>query len=500
MDDPHVKPQNAEPTPVRPALRQEEIVKPVGKKAEQKPKRAQPKITFTSSDDSDDEFAAAALLVKKKEAEKKRLRLQKKEAKRRKSVSKVISSPLSAPEDEDEQEEDDEEPEKLDAILPTPVRQPVIVTDISPPAADYESSELSDLTDLSDLEDEVGIPPLAPPAMQLEQAPEPTSKRVLDELEPQEEQAAQRASKKARLAESEPSPLFDDALFSRVQVEEEFVLPLEIRERSTSAEKAPLPEVPESEVQEEAPEDEEDEDNMAEVAPAKNNRKKGKAGRRKAASKTKKKKKAAPAAPTRSRTTSRALSATPGVQALGLAEDDEDAYYLRLQLERVRAGKPSFPDEIPEEPEAPEGYQRPAPRHDTGCARAEGYYRVPQAEKLSYLAARNQAQVDTSQGTSSIAISRLARVNARHLVSGLDKTKKATASDADVLQFNQLRTRKKQLRFARSPIHDWGLYAQEYIPAGEMVIEYVGEQIRQQIADKREKQYERQGIGSSYLL
>jgi histone-lysine N-methyltransferase SETD1 len=33
-----------------------------------------------------------------------------------------------------------------------------------------------------------------------------------------------------------------------------------------------------------------------------------------------------------------------------------------------------------------------------------------------------------------------------------------------------------------------------------MVIEYVGELIRQQVADRREKAYERQGIGSSYLF
>ncbi|KAJ2980176.1 hypothetical protein NUW54_g11041 [Trametes sanguinea] len=51
-----------------------------------------------------------------------------------------------------------------------------------------------------------------------------------------------------------------------------------------------------------------------------------------------------------------------------------------------------------------------------------------------------------------------------------------------------------------SPIHDWGLYAMEKISRGEMVIEYVGEVIRAQVADKREKAYERQGIGSSYLF
>jgi SET domain-containing protein len=40
----------------------------------------------------------------------------------------------------------------------------------------------------------------------------------------------------------------------------------------------------------------------------------------------------------------------------------------------------------------------------------------------------------------------------------------------------------------------------ERISRGEMVIEYVGEVIRAQVADKREKTYERQGIGSSYLF
>ena len=60
--------------------------------------------------------------------------------------------------------------------------------------------------------------------------------------------------------------------------------------------------------------------------------------------------------------------------------------------------------------------------------------------------------------------------------------------------------RKKQLKFAKSGIHDWGLFALEPILADEMVIEYVGQKIRQPIADLREKRYEAIGIGSSYLF
>lgn len=74
------------------------------------------------------------------------------------------------------------------------------------------------------------------------------------------------------------------------------------------------------------------------------------------------------------------------------------------------------------------------------------------------------------------------------------------ASETDVLKFNQLKRRKKPVRFARSAIHNWGLYAEANISAGDMIIEYVGEIIRQQVADMREKKYMMSGIGSSYLF
>ncbi|KAJ3160866.1 histone methyltransferase set1 [Geranomyces michiganensis] len=58
----------------------------------------------------------------------------------------------------------------------------------------------------------------------------------------------------------------------------------------------------------------------------------------------------------------------------------------------------------------------------------------------------------------------------------------------------------RTLKFARSPIHDWGLFAARRIPTNDFVIEYIGEIIREKVADIREKGYERQGIGSSYLF
>ena len=48
------------------------------------------------------------------------------------------------------------------------------------------------------------------------------------------------------------------------------------------------------------------------------------------------------------------------------------------------------------------------------------------------------------------------------------------------------------MRFGKSAIHDWGLFAMENIGADEMVIEYVGDVIRPVLADDREKRYEKQ--------
>ncbi|KAL2936852.1 Histone-lysine N-methyltransferase ATXR7 [Bienertia sinuspersici] len=76
----------------------------------------------------------------------------------------------------------------------------------------------------------------------------------------------------------------------------------------------------------------------------------------------------------------------------------------------------------------------------------------------------------------------------------------AAAEGAELLKTSQLKARKKRLRFQRSKIHDWGLIAMEPIETDDFVIEYVGELIRPRISDIREHQYEKMGIGSSYLF
>ncbi|WFD35091.1 [histone H3]-lysine(4) N-trimethyltransferase [Malassezia cuniculi] len=180
----------------------------------------------------------------------------------------------------------------------------------------------------------------------------------------------------------------------------------------------------------------------------------------------------------------------PDVRAAGIVCDDEEAYFLKVALEKEARGQelPPLEDDSDEDDMC----------HRSGSARAEGFYKIPPERKAAHLPDRNRAIVEPR--VSSLASARNNRADSRRLAHDIEQHKRETLGDTDILKFNQLRTRKKQLRFAKSPIHDWGLYAMEVIPPGDMVIEYVGEIVRQQVADHREKMYERAGNFSTYLF
>ena len=169
-----------------------------------------------------------------------------------------------------------------------------------------------------------------------------------------------------------------------------------------------------------------------------------------------------------------------------------------------------------------EGYYVP---NESGCARTEGTKKILNSEKSLYLPHRIKVQkareereaqakkagkdfVAEAAEAAKIAAekllakgnSRASRVSNRRFVADLNDQKKTLGGDSDVLRFNQLQKRKKPVKFARSAIHNWGLYAMENIPMNDMIIEYVGEKVRQQVADLRELRYLKSGIGSSYLF
>ncbi|KAL2439041.1 Histone-lysine N-methyltransferase, H3 lysine-4 specific [Exophiala dermatitidis] len=184
--------------------------------------------------------------------------------------------------------------------------------------------------------------------------------------------------------------------------------------------------------------------------------------------------------------------------------------------EQIRNLKPgSQPGGLRTEPPI-EGYYVPNP---TGSARTEPIRKILESEKSKYLPhrikvqkAREKREAEAKKDPSGAkqqavelpkASSRGKRADDRRTVKDLDRQREMLrdlGDDADVLRFNQLQKRKKPVKFARSAIHNWGLYSLERIQTSEMIIEYVGEKIRQEIADLREIKYTESGIGSSYLF
>lgn len=173
-----------------------------------------------------------------------------------------------------------------------------------------------------------------------------------------------------------------------------------------------------------------------------------------------------------------------------------------------------------------EGYYVQNP---TGSARTEGVKKILNSEKSKYLPhrikvqkareerearandnpavaaekAKQEAAANKAKKFTTAASSRSNRVNNRRLVNDINLQKQTLSSagvETDAVRFNQLKKRKKLVKFDRSAIHGWGLYAMENIAFNDMIIEYVGEKVRQKVADLREERYDKQGIGSSYLF
>lgn len=166
----------------------------------------------------------------------------------------------------------------------------------------------------------------------------------------------------------------------------------------------------------------------------------------------------------------------------------------------------------------------------SGCARTEGYSQIPLSEKVNYLPhyaearqAREKERAEHAFGNtdnsssaskqewlvkmtepepgSSLISTRSNRRNQRAFAKDMtDQLRILASGDSDAVTFNQLRKRKKRLRYSRSPIHGWGVFAEENISAKDMIVEYVGEIIRKVISNSREQKYLESGIRSCYMF
>lgn len=68
------------------------------------------------------------------------------------------------------------------------------------------------------------------------------------------------------------------------------------------------------------------------------------------------------------------------------------------------------------------------------------------------------------------------------------------------MKYRASKERPKLVEVCTSQIHRNGLFASQPLNPKDIVIEYVGEKIRIPVADRREKLYEKLGVGDCYLF
>eukprot|EP00817_Percolomonadidae_sp_ATCC50343_P003946 CAMPEP_0117419782 /NCGR_PEP_ID=MMETSP0758-20121206/1269_1 /TAXON_ID=63605 /ORGANISM="Percolomonas cosmopolitus, Strain AE-1 (ATCC 50343)" /LENGTH=406 /DNA_ID=CAMNT_0005201041 /DNA_START=1371 /DNA_END=2591 /DNA_ORIENTATION=+ len=170
-------------------------------------------------------------------------------------------------------------------------------------------------------------------------------------------------------------------------------------------------------------------------------------------------------------------------------------------------------------PHVPSESEKSLPIHNlipvpiTGCTRTEGYtakdvvelkksdtyrkalLRAQLEESLSERLVSEEIENDEVQNVAATRSNRLQKRNLRQQYSASIEGGSGMYDDA--FEFS---SRSKRLRFGRSAIHEYGLFACQNIKQGDFIIQYVGEVIRHAVADRREIGYEAIGIGSSYMF
>jgi [histone H3]-lysine4 N-trimethyltransferase SETD1 len=124
----------------------------------------------------------------------------------------------------------------------------------------------------------------------------------------------------------------------------------------------------------------------------------------------------------------------------------------------------------------------------TGCARTEGIKAVVRSGGSGRI---TRALVRSAEDDTSTAVSKKG-------------DEKVVAADRSLVQSKYRKMKsipiENRLVARRSHIHGWGLFTKLDIPKNDPVAEYMGEIIRQRIADKREKAYELSGEGSCFMF
>jgi hypothetical protein len=125
----------------------------------------------------------------------------------------------------------------------------------------------------------------------------------------------------------------------------------------------------------------------------------------------------------------------------------------------------------------------------TGCARAEGMSAVARSGgsgRITRALVRKADNEDISDVASKKSDSETVKAD-RNRIQKMYRELKSVPTESVLVP-------------KRSHIHGWGLFTKRDIPKDSMIVEYMGEIIRQSVADQRETTYEVSGEGSCYMF
>jgi len=139
--------------------------------------------------------------------------------------------------------------------------------------------------------------------------------------------------------------------------------------------------------------------------------------------------------------------------------------------------------------------ERALENNSSGCARAEGTKAVTKSGGSGRI---TRALVRSVTDASPLAL--ITRGDTA--VSEEQRAKQRQQAESNQRKYREMKVVPLDDRLAarRSHIHGWGLFTKVDIPTDGMIIEYMGEVVRQCVADRREREYEKLGIGSCYMF
>ncbi|CAD5230567.1 unnamed protein product [Bursaphelenchus okinawaensis] len=129
----------------------------------------------------------------------------------------------------------------------------------------------------------------------------------------------------------------------------------------------------------------------------------------------------------------------------------------------------------------------------SGCARAEPYRKLEDSDKIK--AKRSQKMIEEIlKDRALVHESTESRGFSKRREAARNDSQSSDSTDPYSHQANiTKKLRQKITKVSLSAIHGWGLFVMEACAPGELIIEYIGEEIRMEVAETRERKYNEQG-------